>query len=73
MNSNAPSEATMPSLNSSTQNESPVVVMSTADYLRSPDDAFRQMRAGATVVIEPSNGYARMVLGGELLSDVDLD
>jgi hypothetical protein len=62
----------MPSLNSSTQNES-LVVMSTTDYLRSPDDAFRHMRAGATVVIEPSNGYARMVLGNELLSDVDLD
>ena len=46
------------------------VVMSDVEYLREPEKAFRAMRRGITVVVEPTNGGTRMVLFGELLSDL---
>lgn len=72
MNSNSrPEDAVQTAFPS--PSEVPPFVMSSDDYLSNPEEAFRQMRAGVTVVIEPMTGYARLVLGGELLSNVNLD
>lgn len=48
------------------------VVITDLEYLRSPKTALDMMRSGSTVVVEPENGGARMVLFGELLSDVKI-
>ena len=51
----------------------PPVLFTDIEYLREPGAAFERMRAGEVVVIQPSNGCARMVLGAEPLSAYVLD
>lgn len=47
-------------------------IISDVEYLRDPGTALGRMRDGVTVIVEPTNGGARMVLVGELVSDVVL-
>lgn len=49
------------------------VLLTDIDYLREPQVAFDHMRAGQVVVIQPTNGCARMVLGAEPLSAYVID
>lgn len=49
------------------------VVMSDLAYMGDPHSAFARMRGGADIIVQPTNGCARMVLSAELISDVQLD
>lgn len=49
------------------------IVITDRDYLKDPDAAFTRMRSGVDVIVEPTNGCARMALSASLLSDMQLD
>jgi len=49
------------------------LVMTDLAYLADPGLAFERMRHGVEVIIQPTNGCARMTLSATLLSDVQLD
>jgi hypothetical protein len=51
----------------------PRFILSDETFLRDPHAAFEKMRDGTDVVVEPTNGCARMHLSAILLSDIDLD
>jgi len=51
----------------------PRYVVSDEVFLRDSRAVFERMRSGADVVVEPTNGCARMHLSASLLSDIDLD
>lgn len=59
--------------NNSTSAPPPQLVITDLAYLQDPSAAFARMRAGVDVVVEPTNGCARMALSASLLSDVQLD
>jgi hypothetical protein len=50
----------------------PVIITDLA-YLDDPHAAFATMRSGVDVIVEPTNGCARMTLSASLVSEVLLD
>ena len=42
-------------------------------FLQHPQEALGHMRNGADVIVEPTNGCARMLLSATLLSEIELD
>ena len=60
--------------NHSTSSAPPAqIVVTDIAYLQDPAAVFARMREGFDVVIQPTNGCARMTLSGSLMSDVQLD
>lgn len=51
----------------------PQFVVSDEAFLHDPREVFALMRSGADVIVEPTNGCARMHLSAALLSEIDLD
>lgn len=49
------------------------VVITDLAYLQDPGAALARMRHGIDVIVEPTNGCARMTLSASLVSDVQLD
>lgn len=49
------------------------IVITDLDYLQDPAAALSRMRSGVDVIVEPTNGCARMTLSASLLSDMQLD
>lgn len=49
------------------------LVISDVQYLENPTLAFEPMRSGVDVLVQPTNGCARMLLSAELLSAVTSD
>ncbi len=47
-------------------------VISDIDYLRDPARALEAMRSGVEVIVQPTNGCARMVLSSEFLFAVGI-
>lgn len=51
----------------------PQYVVSDETFLQDPHMVFDRMRGGIDILVEPTNGCARMHLSATLLSDIDLD